>query len=541
MRRSIAHSPAIDSQAMDAAKPLRFIPSNPKKPRSNLCIVLAVVAVSLAVFFFLFAAAAAGGRDRSEKRQRGGFGIVIDGGSTGTRIHVFEFSAEGGIPVLEMVGSGESVVVSMKVSPGLSDYAEDVDGAGRSIAELLEFGKGKVPKERWEETEVRLMATAGLRRLEVAAQERVLESCRRVLRSSGFRFQDDWASVISGSDEGIYAWIAANYAMGSLGGDPQQTTGIVELGGASAQVTFVSSEPLPPEYSHTLKFGGTTYSLYSHSLLHFGQNAAYESLRKLLVSGDLKLSAESVQSGISPLDPCTPSGYSHGVQSGMLPSGVLSLKSTSLSTLRARGNFSECRSAALMLLQKGKGECIHEHCRIGSTFIPHLQGKFLATENFFYTSKFFGLASTASLSDLILAGKQFCGKDWLWLKKKYHLLTQEDLLHYCFSSAYIVALLHDSLGFALDDKRIQFVNQVGGMPIDWALGAFILLKTDNAGGRKGLITSILGDDPSSLLSLFIVSTVLVFTVCSICKWRKPQLKTIYDLEKGRYIVTRVNR
>lgn len=79
------------------------------------------------------------------------------------------------------------------------------------------------------------------------------------------------------------------------------------------------------------------------------------------------------------------------------------------------------------------------------------------------------------------------------------------------------------------------------MPIDWALGAFILLKTDNAGGRKGLITSILGDDPSSLLSLFIVSTVLVFTVCSICKWRKPQLKTIYDLEKGRYIVTRVNR
>lgn len=123
---------------------------------------------------------------------------MIDGGSTGTRIHVFEFSAEGGIPVLEMVGSGESVVVSMKVSPGLSDYAEDVDGAGRSIAELLEFGKGKVPKERWEETEVRLMATAGLRRLEVAAQERVLESCRRVLRSSGFRFQDDWASVISG-------------------------------------------------------------------------------------------------------------------------------------------------------------------------------------------------------------------------------------------------------------------------------------------------------------------------------------------------------
>lgn len=121
---------------------------------------------------------------------------MIDGGSTGTRIHVFEFSMVRGIPVVEM-GKGESEM-SMKVSPGLSDYAEDAEGAVRSIVELLEFGKGRVPKERWEETEVRLMATAGLRRLEVGAQERILESCRRVLRSSGFRFRDNWASVISG-------------------------------------------------------------------------------------------------------------------------------------------------------------------------------------------------------------------------------------------------------------------------------------------------------------------------------------------------------
>lgn len=28
----------------------------------------------------------------------------------------------------------------------------------------------------------------------------------------------------------------ANYALGTLGGDPHETTGIIELGGASAQV-----------------------------------------------------------------------------------------------------------------------------------------------------------------------------------------------------------------------------------------------------------------------------------------------------------------
>ena len=39
------------------------------------------------------------------------------------------------------------------------------------------------------------------------------------------------------------------------------------------------------------------------------------------------------------------------------------------------------------------------------------------------------------------------------MKKKHQSLDEEDLLRYCFSSAYIVALLHDSLEIALDDER----------------------------------------------------------------------------------------
>ena len=47
---------------------------------------------------------------------------------------------------------------------------------------------------------------------------------------------DVWNDLETGEDEGFYAWVAANYALGSLGGEPQETTGIVELGGASLQV-----------------------------------------------------------------------------------------------------------------------------------------------------------------------------------------------------------------------------------------------------------------------------------------------------------------
>jgi apyrase len=90
--------------------------------------------------------------------------------------------------------------------------------------------------------------------------------------------------VIPGSDEGIYAWVAANYALGTLGGDPHKTIGIIELGGASAQLTFVSDEVLPPELSRNFTFGGTTYTLYSNSFLNFGQNAAQESFHEILRS-----------------------------------------------------------------------------------------------------------------------------------------------------------------------------------------------------------------------------------------------------------------
>lgn len=90
---------------------------------------------------------------------------------------------------------------------------------------------------------------------------KLLESCRKVLRSSGFWFKDDWARVIhgafcfqaidvrdtlkltvtilicyTGEEQGVYAWVSANYALGTLNSEPRETTGIVELGGASLQV-----------------------------------------------------------------------------------------------------------------------------------------------------------------------------------------------------------------------------------------------------------------------------------------------------------------
>lgn len=61
-----------------------------------------------------------------------------------------------------------------------------------------------------------LLATAGLRMVSPDRAELVLDACREELLQSGLLFRQDWASVVSGQEEGLYAWIAANYASGAL-------------------------------------------------------------------------------------------------------------------------------------------------------------------------------------------------------------------------------------------------------------------------------------------------------------------------------------
>ncbi|XP_078160236.1 putative apyrase 6 isoform X2 [Carex rostrata] len=469
--------------------PIRLI----KKPCTT--IVVALLAFALILLFLSFSY-------RRKHVWGPQFSVIIDAGSSGTRVHVFAFSQqEGSLPLLDL-----NRTEVMRTSPGLSSFVDEPSKAGESLGKLIGFAKQNVGHNWVGFTEIRLMATAGLRMIDEEVREEILKSCRSVLRDSGFKFQDDWVSVIPGYDEGLYAWTAANYALGTLGDDPQKTTGLIELGGASSQLTFVSDEVLPTEFMHILKLGKTTYNLYSNSFLHFGQNSAQQSLRELLKLGGIKS------------NPCMPRGYPYEKE-------MLEVKST--------GNFTECRTVSSDLLKIGKDNCTYQECRIGSAFVPDLQGHFLATENFFFTSKFFNLDGKSSLSDISSAGEKFCGEDWVTLKEQYSTTDEEELSQYCFSSAYIVAFLHDSLGVPMEASRIEFANEVGNIQAEWALGAFIVQRMMNISNNS---TSMFR---STLAPLILLLSLSLFISLTIAKFRKANTKTVYDLEKGRYIVTRV--
>jgi len=85
-----------------------------------------------------------------------------------------------------------------------------------ALAPLLEWAEAVVPRAQWAATPLFLFGTAGLRRLPSARQAALLGHVRAALRRSAFAFEDGWARVISGADEGAFGWIALNYLAGRL-------------------------------------------------------------------------------------------------------------------------------------------------------------------------------------------------------------------------------------------------------------------------------------------------------------------------------------
>lgn len=84
----------------------------------------------------------------------------------------------------------------------------------------------------------------------------------------------------------------------------------------------------------------------------------------------------------------------------------------------------------------------------------------------------------------------------------------------------------------------------GSTPVDWRLGAFISQTIMDPFDKitEHHDAHIIENESVTHFFLFGVLIVIVLLAAFfVMKLRKPQLKTIYDLEKGCYIVTRVPR
>uniref|UniRef100_A0A915EE67 Uncharacterized protein n=1 Tax=Ditylenchus dipsaci TaxID=166011 RepID=A0A915EE67_9BILA len=199
------------------------------------------------------------------------FAAVIDAGSTGTRLHLFEFShdieQEHSPFKLEKETFKEELRKSkLDCKPGLSSFAQTPELAAESVRELLSTAKQVIPTNLWVHTPITLKATAGLRLLPENQADAILSQAQLEVASSGLLLEDDESvGMLSGIDEGVFGWFTLNYLLGRLSNGFESglsTAAALDLGGGSTQVTF-----LPDNLAAALE-------LYTHSYLGNGLVAA---------------------------------------------------------------------------------------------------------------------------------------------------------------------------------------------------------------------------------------------------------------------------
>ncbi|MGB1604479.1 MAG: hypothetical protein ACPIOQ_67740, partial [Promethearchaeia archaeon] len=222
--------------------------------------------------------ASSGANGEREATQEPAFVVVIDAGSSGSRVHVFQLQWNVELGKTPSLPEVKLPAHKLKIEPGLSTYAHRPRDAGASILPLIDFAERHVPQAVWAQTPLLVVATAGLRLLPTRASAAILHSCEHALRQrASFPVRSSDLFVLGGADEGAYGWLAVNFLAQRLRGMPDAalgTLGAVEVGGASSQVAFEPTTPFSPgtNATVTLRVGGAAYRVLSRSFLGMGQD-----------------------------------------------------------------------------------------------------------------------------------------------------------------------------------------------------------------------------------------------------------------------------
>ncbi|WP_257252759.1 MULTISPECIES: hypothetical protein [unclassified Endozoicomonas] len=357
---------------------------------------------------------------------------VVDAGSTGSRLHIYEYSLDpaNGIPVIEKK-------TSSKKKGGIQE--EKVDSLDGYLQGLF----ASVIDENI--NNIYFYSTAGMRQIRPEKRAVLNDEVEQWLKDN-FPSSTIEVETITGKKEGLYAWLALNYDNSriKLQGD---TVGVLDLGGASTQIAY----EVDKNEDFTVKISSKTYKLNAESFLGLGLDQA--------ISQYLNRAS------------CFPKGFP-------LPDGR-----------NGTGDYNTCTRKIEPLITKVQ-EINHyiEHRPPKNTL------SFLATAGFDYTALELGISKDFSIKSLDEKGKAFCDSAWNDLKSgKTSYPVNPFLWHYCFDAAYEKDLL--TFGYSLNTKDIPIKTASSiDYKADWSIGvlfnSFVTpVKTEKREYRTGLLKS----------------------------------------------------
>lgn len=428
------------------------------------------------------------------------YALMVDAGSTGSRIHVYRFNNCGPTPELE--NEVFSQTAKKEGGSGLSSYREDAEGAAKSLDVLLDVAMKEVPDKLKGCTPIAVKATAGLRKLGEEMSEKILKAVRHRLETA-YPFpvvseENGGVEVMDGKDEGVYAWITANYLLGKIGGpDKTPTAAVLDLGGGSTQIVFQPTFPdakdggMPEklaegDHKYELKFGGRDFDLYQHSYLGYGLMEARNNLNKLIINA---LYDEHKDSGSKAwldkpiLNPCfiANAAESKLVKVELGKEHPLGEFVNVNMTGPAVGSPAQCRGLAEKTLEKD-ADCALQPCAFRGVHQPSMSKTF-AREDVYLFSYFYdriqplGMPESFTLAELRDLTHRVCmgEKEWdvfegIKVAENSALDELRDRPMHCLDLSFMLALLHTGYEMPLE-REVRMAKKIKGNELGWCLGA----------------------------------------------------------------------
>ncbi|KAG8214355.1 nucleoside phosphatase family-domain-containing protein [Butyriboletus roseoflavus] len=424
------------------------------------------------------------------------YALMIDAGSTGSRIHIYKFNHCGPSPAYEYE-------VFKMIQPGLSDPTKTPQGAAESLDVLLDEALRVVPPSLHHCTPLAVKATAGLRLLGLEESQAILEAVETRLRGA-YPFvvpDEDGVVIMDGKDEGVYAWITVNYLLGAIRADAPKdapTYAVLDLGGGSTQIVFEPEKGEEAraaldvdaggvlkdgEHKYELAFGGEERVLYQHSYLGYGLKSARESVHRVVefMSG---LRAARVSGELPRVpNPCLAQTTTKEVD---IPLGEDKIKV--LMAGEDVGSFEACNRVLELVMAKD-AICEVKPCSFNGVYQPSLLDAFptgrILLLSYFYdrimplvpppptdTQPRITVSTIATLARQVCAGPN----SWLehWAPYPSVIEELEGRPEWCLDLTFMHALL--GLGYEFEDVRdVELGKRIEGTELGWCLGATIAM------------------------------------------------------------------
>lgn len=427
--------------------------------------------------------------------------LMIDAGSTGSRIHVYKFNNCGATPELEH----EEFKMTEKEVGGLSKYKDDPDAAARTLDVLMEVAMNTVPDKLKACSPVAVKATAGLRMIGTESAQKILDTVRSHLETK-YPFpvvskEDNGVAIMDGSDEGVYAWITTNYLLGKIGGpDKSPTAAVFDLGGGSTQIVFEPTFKDSPhggmpenladgDHKYELSFGGREFTLYQHSHLGYGLMAARDAVHQVLVQGVYEDQKDTGNDWMAKpiVHPCIAPGMLREVTVKMGEGHPLGESVTLNMTGPSHPAPAQCRNLAEQILNK-EASCTLAPCSFNGVHQPLLSKTFSSEDvyifSYFYDrTKPLGMPDSFTLREMHDLTNTVCAGEEAWdvfSTVPQALEELRDRPEHCLDLNFMMALLHTGYDMPIE-REVRIAKKIKNNELGWCLGASLPLLAPGSG------------------------------------------------------------